>query len=238
MKKIKLIAFVSIVFGLLVSFNVTASASSLNIKVNDIYTNSKTITGTATKGVNVIVRNSNNKTIAKSKASKTTGKFSVKLHTKLVANQKLYVYANQAKGKYFYRIQTVMARSNKSSNSSKNVANNSAVTLQTPTGIWKSGSNHGYYVVYKFNQTTGFNQYIYKGSKLVKKTISYAAYDVTPSSNAFWKITYHERGKSSKSFYLRFNSNKQFAVVDKNNHAIKVKYANLPLSYYKANLIK
>ncbi len=56
MKKFKFIAFFAVLASFLIGFSVNASASSPSLKVNNIYTTSKAVTGTATKGVAIIVR--------------------------------------------------------------------------------------------------------------------------------------------------------------------------------------
>ncbi|MFT8743991.1 MAG: Ig-like domain-containing protein, partial [Lentilactobacillus hilgardii] len=248
MKKIKFIAFIAVLASFFLGVSFKASASSPSLSVNNVYTTSSRVTGTATKGVSIIVRNSNKNTIATSTADSQTGKFSADLHTNLKANQKLYVYARKSSTSYFYRIVTVKApqtatttsssNATSSSSSSKSTASTSAssskLTINEPTGKWYSGNNNGYRVVTTFSQSTGLNQALYKNGKFQKKLINYASYKVTTYSKAFWKITYRERGsKTTQAFYLRFTDNTHFIIVNKANNGLKVKYGNAPYHYYK-----
>jgi biopolymer transport protein ExbD len=241
MKKFKFIAFFAVLASLLIGFSVNASASSPSLKVNNIYSTSKAVTGTATKGVSIIVRNSKKTTIARSTASSTTGKFSAELHTNVKANQKLYVYARKSSTSYFYRIMTVKtpkSSTNTTTNSSSK-SSSSKIKISEPTGRWQSGNNNGYSVVTNFSQKGGLNQGLYKNGKFQKKLINFANYKVTTYSKTFWGITYRERGsKTYHKFYLRFTDNTHFIIVNKANHAIKVQYANTPLHYYKFALVK
>uniref|UniRef100_UPI00403F5300 Ig-like domain-containing protein n=1 Tax=Lentilactobacillus hilgardii TaxID=1588 RepID=UPI00403F5300 len=252
MKKIKFIAFIAVLASFFLGVSFKASASSPSLSVNNVYTTSSSVTGTATKGVSIIVRNSNKNTIATSTADSQTGKFSADLHTNLKANQKLYVYARKSSTSYFYRIVTVKApqtatttsssNATSSSSSSKSTASTSAssskLTINEPTGKWYSGNNNGYRVVTTFSQSTGLNQALYKNGKFQKKLINYASYKVTTYSKAFWKITYRERGsKTTQAFYLRFTDNTHFIIVNKANNGLKVKYGNAPYHYYKFVLV-
>lgn len=251
MKKIKFIAFIAVLASFFLGVSLKASASSPSLSVNNVYTTSSSVTGTATKGVSIIVRNSNKNTIATSTADNQTGKFSADLHTNLKANQKLYVYARKSSTSYFYRIVTVKtpqttttttSSSNTSSSSSSkataSISASSKLTINEPTGKWYSGNNNGYRVVTTFNQSTGLNQALYKNGKFQKKLINYANYKVTTYSKSFWKITYRERGsKTTQTFYLRFTDNTHFIIVNKANKGLKVKYGNAPYHYYKFVLV-
>lgn len=241
MKKFKFIAFFAVLASLLIGFSVSASASSPSLKVNNIYTTSKAVSGTATKGVSIIVRNTNKTTIASTTADSSTGKFSAELHTSIKANQKLYVYARKSSTSYFYRIMTVKTpkTSTATTTNSSSKSTSSKITISEPTGRWQSGNNNGYSVVTNFSQKGGLNQGLYKNGKYQKKLINFANYKVTTYSKTFWGITYRERGsKTYYKFYLRFTDNTHFLIVNKANHAIKVQYGNTPLHYYKFALVK
>ncbi|GAY73713.1 Ig-like domain-containing protein [Lentilactobacillus kosonis] len=233
------------------------SANSLTLNVDNVYTNSTSITGDATKGVSVIVRDTNKKVLAQSTADSVNGKFQVSLPNQLKANQKVYVYARQSSNSYFYRIITVKpvnskvnvadkTTANKNSNAKKTATSsnkttnttNNGIKVNTPTGTWKSGANAGYTVVTKFSQNTGLNQYLYYNGKFVKKLINYAKYDVD-ANGSFWKITYTQRGqKKAQTMYIRFTSNKSFWIVNSKNKATKVKFGNAPVHYYRFALQK
>lgn len=241
MKKFKFIAFFAVLASLLIGFSVSASASSPSLKVNNIYTTSKAVSGTATKGISIIVRNTNKTTIASTTADSSTGKFSAELHTSIKANQKLYVYARKSSTSYFYRIMTVKTpkTSTATTTNSSSKSTSSKITISEPTGRWQSGNNNGYSVVTNFSQKGGLNQGLYKNGKYQKKLINFANYKVTTYSKTFWGITYRERGsKTYYKFYLRFTDNTHFLIVNKANHAIKVQYGNTPLHYYKFALVK
>lgn len=242
MKKFKFIAFFAVLASFLIGFSVNASASSPSLKVNNIYTTSKAVTGTATKGVAIIVRNTNKTTIASTTADSSTGKFSAELHTSVKANQKLYVYARKSSTSYFYRIMTVKTPKTATATTttgSSTKSTSSKINISEPTGRWQSGNNNGYSVVTNFSQKGGLNQGLYKNGKYQKKLINFANYKVTTYSKTFWGITYRERGsKTYHKFYLRFTDNTHFIIVNKANHAIKVQYGNTPLHYYKFSLVK
>ncbi|KRL20728.1 hypothetical protein FC98_GL001318 [Lentilactobacillus kisonensis DSM 19906 = JCM 15041] len=246
MKKIKIITFFAVVFSFLVGLGGTASASSSpSLKVNNVYTTSNSVNGTATKGVSIIVRTPNKKVLSTTTADSQTGKFSADLHTSVKANQKLYVYARKSSTSYFYRIMIVKAAkaasATASTSTSKTNASNSSnkISISEPTGTWRSGNNNGYTVVTKFSQAGGLNQGLYKNGKYQGKLINYANYKVTTYSKTFWGITYRQRGhKTYQKFYLRFTDNTHFIIVNKANKAVKVQYGNSPLHYYKFALEK
>jgi hypothetical protein len=253
MKKFKFIAFIAVLASLFIGVSFKASASSPSLSVNNVYTTSSSVTGTATKGVSIIVRNASKKTIASSTADSQTGKFSVDLHTNLKANQKLYVYARKSSTSYFYRIvnvktpttskATTSSSSSKTTTSSTTASNSSKssskISINEPTGKWYSGNNNGYRVVTTFSQSTGLNQALYKNGKFQKKLINYATYKVTTYSKTFWGITYRQRGqKTYQRFYLRFTDNNHFILVNKANKAVKVKFGVAPYHYYKFVLVK
>ncbi|WP_252904288.1 Ig-like domain-containing protein [Secundilactobacillus silagei] len=88
----------------------TIVAGSPSLSINKIYSNSTSVTGTASKGTKITVENSKQKQIASSMASKKTGKYTVKLPAKQKAATKLYVYAKYTTNRhYLYRIMTVQA---------------------------------------------------------------------------------------------------------------------------------
>ncbi|MCH4165231.1 MAG: Ig-like domain-containing protein [Lentilactobacillus diolivorans] len=253
MKKIKVIAFIAVLASFFLGISINASASSPSLKVNNVYTTSKNVSGTASKGVSIIVRTANKKTIATTTADTQTGKFSADLHTSFKANQKLYVYARRSATSYFYRIMIVKAptttnattnsgsttSSSTTSSSTTNSNAGSKLKINEPTGTWRSGNNNGYRVVTKFSQSTGLNQYLYKDGKVQKKLINYASYKVITYNKAFWAITYRQRGqKNYERFYLRFTDNTHFILVNKSNKAVKVQFANTPVHYYKFELVK
>lgn len=85
---------------------------SPSLSVNSIYSNKKTITGTATKGSKITVKRTKNakSNLASGKASSKTGKYTVKLKKTLKKNSNVYVYATDTKSKVsFYRIIRVQA---------------------------------------------------------------------------------------------------------------------------------
>jgi len=252
MKKSKVLVFAVALFALLFGAK-AVSANSLTLNVDNVYTSSTSITGDATKGVSVIVRDANKNVLAQSAADSVNGKFQVNLSSRLKANQKVYVYARQNGNSYFYRVITVKPvnskvnvantaatapKKNSTKSGSKTAAATKGLTINTPTGTWKSGNNSGYTVVTKFSQATGLNQALYYNGKFVKKLINYAKYDVD-ANGSFWKITYTQRGqKKSQAMYLRFTSNNTFWIVNSANKATKVKFGNAPVHYYKFALQK
>lgn len=214
---------------------------SPSLKVNAIYSNSKTIKGTATKGSKITVKKTKNakKTLGTATASKKTGKYTVKLSKTLKKNSNVYVYATNKKTKIsFYRIIRVQAAktaakkttkkataktTTKKTTAKKSTAKKTAsFSVKTPTGTWKSNTANKYSQVFVFSQKTGFNQTLYKNGKKVKKLVSYATYKVDAKTPTFWKITYTpKKAKKSSSFYMRFTSAKKFKIVNAKNHVIK-----------------
>lgn len=229
---------------------------SPSLKVNAIYTTSTKVAGTATKGSKITVKATKNaKTnLASGTASKTTGKYSIKLSKKLKKNANVYVYATNSKTKaYFYRIIRVQAASTKAattkSTSTKKTATKKTTTkktttkksttssktstanfsVKTPTGTWTSNTANKYSQKWVFSQKTGLNEYLYKNGKKVKTLVSYAKYSVSAKTPTFWKITYTPKGsKTKQTMYLRFTSAKKFKVVNSKNQVISTKAGVAP----------
>ncbi|QMU08545.1 hypothetical protein H3M12_02385 [Levilactobacillus suantsaii] len=219
----------------------TSSYVSPSLSVNKIYSNSKKITGKATKGSKITVKKTKHakKNLATATASKKTGKYTAKLSKTLKKNSNVYVYARNPKTKaYFYRIIRVQAASTKAATkkttkktttkkSTKKSTKTASFSVKTPTGTWKSNTANKYSQVFVFSQKKGFNQTLYKNGKKVKKLVSYATYKVTPKTKTFWKITYTRHNKKG-SFYMRFTSAKKFKIVNSKNHVIKTKAGVAP----------
>lgn len=224
---------------------------SPSLKVNAIYTTSTKVAGTATKGSKITVKATKNaKTnLASGTASKTTGKYSIKLSKKLKKNANVYVYATNSKTKaYFYRIIRVQAASTKASTtkstSTKKTTTKKTTTkksttssktsaasfsVKTPTGTWTSNTANKYSQKWVFSQKTGLNEYLYKNGKKVKTLVSYAKYSVSAKTPTFWKITYTPKGsKTKQTMYLRFTSAKKFKVVNSKNQVISTKAGVAP----------
>ncbi|CAM3156635.1 Ig-like domain-containing protein [Lactiplantibacillus plajomi] len=95
---------------------VTAQAATKKVKspklsVKALYSGTKQVKGTATKGSKITVKATKNakKTLGKATASKT-GKYTVKLKKTLKTSQRVYVYATNPKTKaYYYEIIHVQA---------------------------------------------------------------------------------------------------------------------------------
>ena len=234
------------------SAKTTVAAGSPSLSINNIYSNSTSVTGKASKGVKVIVENSKKKQIASSTASKTTGKYTVKLPAKQKAATKLYVYAKASNGHYFYRIMNVKAAgSSKTSTkttstkktstkktstkktSTKKASKSSA--LKTPTGTWQSNSYKGWSMKYTFSQKTGLNQYTYQGKKSTH-VLSNARYSVDAKTPTFWKINVTAKGGKKSSFYMHFTSNKHFALANSKNQVIKTSVGKAPAGHYTFSL--
>ncbi|KRK36432.1 Ig-like domain-containing protein [Levilactobacillus parabrevis] len=93
-----------------------------SLSVKAIHNNSKSITGTATKGSKITVKSTKNakKDLGSATASKKTGKYTVKLAKKLKKNANVYVYATNPKTKTsFYRIIRVQAAATKKATTKK-----------------------------------------------------------------------------------------------------------------------
>ncbi|PWF99871.1 Ig-like domain-containing protein [Levilactobacillus bambusae] len=206
-----------------------------------IKTSSTSMSGTATKGSKIEVKANNKKVIAKTTASKKTGKWTVKI-AKQSKSTRLYVYAINPKTKLsFYNIVHVnqaaksavkTSTSKKTStktttkkNTSKSTVKTSAVNVQTPTGTWKSNTSKGAYQVWSFSQKTGLNEKQYQKGKKTKTLLSYATYKVSPKTTSFWKMTQKAKGaKKATTFYVKFTSNKKFHLVNSKGTAVKTTY--------------
>ncbi|MFD1550112.1 Ig-like domain-containing protein [Levilactobacillus fuyuanensis] len=226
-----------------------------SLSVKAIYNNSKSITGTATKGSKITVKSTKNakKNLGSATASKKTGKYTVKLAKTLKKNANVYVYATNSKTKTsFYRIIRVQAAATKKATTTKKTTAKktatkkvttkkaatkkttstkkaASFTVKTPTGTWKSNTANKYSQKIVFSQKTGFNQYLYKNGKKVKTLVSYAKYSVKAKTPTFWKITYTPKGsKTSKTFYLRFTSAKKFKIVNSKDQVVAVKASVAP----------
>lgn len=234
------------------SAKTTVAAGSPSLSINKIYANATSVSGKASKGVKIVVENSKKKQIASSTASKTTGKYTVKLPSKQKAATKLYVYAKAANGHYFYRIMTVQATASKTtakkSSSTKAAAHSTSVkttpktsskkastSLKTPTGTWKSTSYKGWSMKLTFSQKTGLNEYTYQGKKATH-VLANARYSVDAKSANFWKINVTAKGGAKSTFYMRFTSSHKFILVNSKNQAIKTAFGKAPSSLYTFNL--
>lgn len=233
------------------SAKTTVAAGSPSLSINNVYSNSTSVTGKASKGVKVIVENSKKKQIARSTASKTTGKYTVKLPAKQKATTKLYVYAKASNGHYFYRIINVKAvasskastkktstkktSTKKTTHSTSSKKASKSSVLKTPTGTWQSNSYKGWSMKYTFSQKTGLNQYTYQGKKSTH-VLSNARYSVSAKTPTFWKINVTAKGGKKSSFYMHFTSNKHFTLVNSKNQAVKTSVGKAPAGHYTFSL--
>jgi len=226
-----------------------------SLSVKAIYNNSKSITGTATKGSKITVKSTKNakKNLGSATASKKTGKYTVKLAKTLKKDANVYVYATNPKTKTsFYRIIRVQAAATKKATTTKKTTAKkvttkktttkkvaakkttstkkaASFTVKTPTGTWKSNTANKYSQKIVFSQKTGFNQYLYKNGKKVKTLVSYAKYSVDAKTPTFWKINYTPKGsKTAQTLYLRFTSAKTFKLVNSKNQVVAVKAGVAP----------
>ncbi|GAX01518.1 Ig-like domain-containing protein [Secundilactobacillus silagei] len=237
----------------------TIVAGSPSLSINKIYSNSTSVTGTASKGTKITVENSKQKQIASSMASKKTGKYTVKLPAKQKAATKLYVYAKYTTNRhYLYRIMTVQAAgsaktatkkvttkkapakktTSKKTVSKKTTSKKTATKtpkLQTPTGTWQSTSYKGASMKFTFSQKTGLNQYVTQGKKTTH-VLKNATYSVDPQSVNFWKINVTAKGGAKTTFYMRFKGTKQFVLVNSKNQAVKTSVGKAPAGNYTFNL--
>lgn len=255
MKNIKLIAvtFLAVVGIITLTATVRASDATTtatpSLSVNAIYSGAKTVSGKATKGVNITVKSSAKKNLGTAVASKSTGKYTVKLSKALKSGSSVYVYA-RAKGatKYFYRIIHVQAAKSKTNVTKVTKTATKATTAKTtttktttstvkkvspatPTGTWTSNSVNGYKLRYTFSQKTGFSSNVIKSGKS-KAVISNATYNVTAKATNFWKITTKTHSGKKGTFYVRFSSNKKFTLVNSKNQKVKVSIGNAPKAVY------
>lgn len=107
-----------------------------NLSVKSVYSNAKTIKGTATKGSKIAVKKSKNaKTdLGTATASKKTGKYTVKLAKTLKKNSNVYVYATNPKTKTsFYRIIRVQAAATKKAATTKKATTKKTATKKVTT---------------------------------------------------------------------------------------------------------
>ncbi|MDN7014604.1 Ig-like domain-containing protein [Lactiplantibacillus plantarum] len=185
-----------------------------SLKVNAIYNNTTQITGTATKGAKITVKSTANakKNLGTATASKTTGKYTVKLAKTLKAQSNVYVYATNPTTKaYFYRVIRVQ-------------------TAKTTASSTKKTTNK-YSQILTFSAKNGFNQTLYKNGKQVKKLVSYASYSMTAKTPTFWKVSY-KSGSTTKTLYLRYTATNKFTVVNAKNQIVKVKVGNAPAAVW------
>ncbi|WP_203651227.1 Ig-like domain-containing protein [Secundilactobacillus yichangensis] len=228
------------------SAKTTIAAGSPSLSINKIYSNSTSVTGKASKGVKIVVENSKKKQIASSTASKTTGKYTVKLPAKQKAATKLYVYAKASNGHYLYRIMNVQAVASKTtakkSVSTKAAAHSTSAkkaskssSLKTPTGTWQSNSYKGWSLKYTFSQKTGLNEYAYQGKKATH-VLANARYSVDAKTPTFWKINVKAKGGAKSTFYMSFKGSKQFVLVNSKNQAVKTSIGKAPAGHYTFNL--
>lgn len=226
-----------------------------SLKVNAIYNNTTQITGTATKGAKITVKSTANakKNLGTATASKTTGKYTVKLAKTLKAQSNVYVYATNPTTKaYFYRVIRVQTAkttasstkktTNKTTTTKKVATKSTAATssskkttksfkVNAPAGTWKSNTTNKYSQILTFSAKNGFNQTLYKNGKQVKKVVSYASYSMTAKTPTFWKVSY-KSGSTTKTLYLRYTATNKFTVVNAKNQIVKVKVGNAPAAVW------
>ncbi|MDV0430444.1 Ig-like domain-containing protein [Lactiplantibacillus sp. DA1] len=221
-----------------------------SLKVNAIYNNTKQITGTATKGAKITVKSTVNakKNVGIATASKTTGKYTVKLAKTLTAGSNVYVYATNPTTKaYFYRIiriQNAKATASSAKTTTKKTSTTKKATtssakktvtksfkVNSPAGTWKSNTANKYSQTLTFSTKNGFNQILYKNGKQVKKLVSYANYSMTAKTPMFWKVNY-KSGSTTKTLYLRYTATNKFTVVNAKNQIVKVKVGNAPAAVW------
>lgn len=220
-----------------------------SLKVNAIYNNTTQITGTATKGAKITVKSTANakKNLGTATASKTTGKYTVKLAKTLKAQSNVYVYATNPTTKaYFYRVirvQTAKTTASSTKKTTNKVATKSTAAtssskkttksfkVNAPAGTWKSNTTNKYSQILTFSAKNGFNQTLYKNGKQVKKLVSYASYSMTAKTPTFWKVSY-KSGSTTKTLYLRYTATNKFTVVNAKNQIVKVKVGNAPAAVW------
>ncbi|WP_162231427.1 Ig-like domain-containing protein [Secundilactobacillus similis] len=235
----------------------TVATNSPSLKVNSVYSTSTKITGKATKGVSIIVRNAKNKTIATSTASKKTGAYTVKLSSKLKAGTKIYVYARNTTTKhYFYRIITVQSpkttttkttttssktssktTTTKSTTSSKTTSKAASFKVSTPTGTWQTKTYKGWAMKFDFSQKTGLNEYVTYGKKTAHP-VKNATYSVDAKTPTFWKVNVKAKNGDKSTFYMRFTAKNKFVLVNSKNQRVKLSVGKAPASYYIFTLQK
>lgn len=265
MKKLIKLAFgAALALIFLAGGSTTVFASGPSLRVDPVYSANQLVTGQATKGVNIIVREGNKKTLGTATTSKKTGAYTVKLSTRQAAGKKLYVYAKDQQTKaYFYRVVTVKRggvnpavtkikpvkvtkptqpkKPTKPVKTSKApVAIPSANGFQppvTPTGLWTSNTYKGWHMAISFRQTTGVNQRVYEGKKATAPLIN-AAYKVTPKTATFWQINVTAKGGAKSNFYIRFIAADKFVLVNAKNQAVKMSLGAAPAGKYVFTLGK
>lgn len=226
----------------------TVATDSPSLSVNSVYSTSTKITGKATKGVSIIVRNAKKKTIATSTASKKTGAYTVKLSSKLKAGTKIYVYARNTTTKhYFYRIITVQSpkatatktssKTTKSTTSSKTTSKAASFKVSTPTGTWQTKTYKGWAMKFDFSQKTGLNEYVTYGKKTAHP-VKNATYSVTAKTPTFWKVNVKAKNGDKSNFYMRFTAKNKFVLVNSKNQRVKLSVGKAPASYYIFTLQK
>lgn len=251
MKKLLGIAAGLLVVLGIVGAGQTASAASPSLSVNPVYSSSSQVTGKATKGVRIIVRTVNKKTLATATASAKTGAFKVTLPVKQQAGTKLYVYARNSQTKaYFYRIATVKAGSGTTTTTTTSSKTPSAKTTTTttkgsanfqtpatPSGLWTSNTYKGYRMAISFRQSTGLNQRVTYGGKTTAP-LTNAAYSVDAKNGTFWQINVRAKGGKKSVFYIRYTAANKFILVNSKNQAVKTSFGNAPAGHYVFTLKK
>lgn len=236
MKKIlfKIIAgfilIVSLSLGVSAKSNTSIAPNSPSLKVNAIYSNSKQVSGSATKGSLITVRTAAKKTLAKTYADQETGNFELDLSSKQRAYTKLYVYAKRANSKaYFYRIMHVQPKktnSSKNDNQTNNSEQNKAE--KTLEGSWNSSfnqNNQSQRLV--FDSSKGMSLQFLRNNRVTSTKFAHATYHLKVGKNNFALIKYRLKGqKQICTTYLRFTSNNSFILVNSSNHPLQKGFYN------------
>ena len=227
MKKLFLALFSFILFFSLL-WTVPIAASSLKLSVTPIYNTSKYVTGNATKGVHIIVRNAAKRVLATTVASKNNGFYKAKLVHTLKSGGRIWVYAKKNSAQYFYRIIHVQ----KSMNTTNKKTINKVTTyhISSPTGMWKSNNYKGWQIYISFTQKYGLSEHVYYKNKIATP-IKNATYHVITKTPIFWEIT-AKHGTKKLLFYIRFTAKNKFVLVNKNNQITKTSIGKSPVTYY------
>lgn len=225
----------SLGLGVSAKSNTTIAQNSPSLDVNAIYSNSKQVSGNATKGSLITVRTKSKKTLAKTYADKNTGDFELNLPSKQKVSTQLYVYAKKPNSKaYFYRIihvqQKRKATTQKTTTkkTSKKTTTSKKITGETVEGTWNSSfnkNNQSQKLI--FDNNKGMSLQFLKNGKVTSTKFAHATYNLKIGKSNFASVKYRLKGqKQTFTTYLRFTSNNSFILVNSSNKPLQKGFYN------------
>jgi len=224
-----------------------AKKTAPSLTVATINNQTKQITGTATKGAKIMVKSTQNakQNLGTATASKTTGKYTVKLAKTLKTSQTVYVYATNLTTKaYFYRIIHVQAAKATNTKTVKKAAatkSKSSSTTKTTTTTKKAATTKKTTATKKTTTSTKTSSKAFTvkmpAGTWKSNTANQYSQTLTFSQKAGFSQTLYKNGKQAKKVVTgsNYNLTAETPTLWKVNYKSGSKTQTLYLHYTAAN---